>query len=169
MAFRNNLTQLLQFKQIGQHTTSPMAQAFNNLSRRDQFALLGLTAFLLLFGFGFGGYVLHQKANASQKAYDSTLADVFWLRSQAGNIATSNGQASPNASKADTVRQILAQSGVTAQVVENGENIQLAFSHPQAAVVSNVFNQLTGQGVGIVQLQINQPSLDKVEVQAVLK
>lgn len=157
------------FNQTWQKTTEPMAQAFNNLSRRDQFALLGLMAFLLLFGFGFGGYVLHQKANASQKAYDNTLADVFWLRSQAGNIAPSRGQATPNASKADTVRQIVAQSGVTAQVVENGENVQLAFSHPQSAVVNNIFNQLTTQGLTIVQLQINQPSIDKVEVQAVLK
>ena len=71
-----------------QQAASPLAQAFANLSRRDQIALLGLLGFLLVFAVGFGGWTLHEKANTSQKAYDSTLADVFWLRSQAGNINT---------------------------------------------------------------------------------
>ena len=151
-----------------QNTTAPMANAFNNLGRRDQLALLGLVAFLLLFGFGFGGYLLHQKANTAQKAYDNALSDVFWLRSQAGNIAPNTAQPTANAGKADQIRQILMQSGINAQVVDNSGQIQVSFNHPQAAVVSNVFNQLTQQGVTIVQLQMNQPSLDKVEVQAVL-
>lgn len=161
MSARSNMTD------TWQKTTAPMVQAFGNLGRRDQIALLALAAFLFLFSFGFGGYLLHQKANASQKAYDNVLADVFWLRSQASNINSSSNPTQA-ASKADLVRQTLTQSGINAQVIESSGQIQLSFSHPQPAVVSNIFNQLTTQGLSITQLQINQPSLDRVEVQAVL-
>ena len=152
-----------------QQAASPLAQAFANLSRRDQIALLGLLGFLLVFAVGFGGWTLHEKANTSQKAYDSTLADVFWLRSQAGNINTNQTTQVATASKGDLVRQVFAQSGITGTVVDNNGSVQVSFSHSQAAVVSNVFNQLTQQGIVIEQLQINQPSIELLEVQAVLK
>lgn len=156
------------FNHSWQNTRQPMVTAFYNLSRRDQLALSALAVFLLLFGFGFGGYLLHQKANASQKAYDNTLADVFWLRSQAGNIASnpSNSGQAVNGSKVDTVRQILAQSGINAQVMDNNGQIQVSFSHPQAGVVNNIFNQLTQQGLTITQLQINQPTPERLDIQA---
>lgn len=145
---------------------APLIQRFARLSRRDQLALSILMAFLLLFTFGFGGWTLHQKANARQKDYDKTLADIFWLRSQAGNI--NQNQSAQLANKSDAVRQSLTQLGIQAQVVENNGAIQVSFSHPQPAVVNNVFNQFTQQGLTIRQLQINQPSVDKLEVQALL-
>ncbi|MFO1382487.1 MAG: hypothetical protein U1E92_02675 [Moraxella osloensis] len=62
-----------------------------------------------------------------------------------------------------------SQSGIgNAQVVENGNSIQVAFSHAQASVITNIFNQFEQQGIRIQQLQINQPALDKLEVQSVL-
>lgn len=145
---------------------APLIQRFGQLPRRDQFALSMLMVFLVLFTFGFGGWTLHQKANASQKDYDKTLTDIFWLRSQAGNI--NQNQTAQPLNKADAVRQSLTQLGIQAQVVENNGAIQVSFSHPQPAVVNNVFNQLAQQGLTISQLQINQPSVDKLEVQAVL-
>lgn len=166
MASVNKFTTWQPALQAGwQKRTEPLAQAFNRLGKRDQLALLALLAFLLMFGVGFGGWALHKKANASQKAYDTTLADIFWLRSQAGNINPNQAQ---TANKADTVRQVLTQSGITAQVVENQDTIQVSFSHTQASVVSNVFSQLVQQGLTINQLQITQPTPDKLEVQAVL-
>lgn len=159
------MARLSKFNQSWQQGTQPLLQAFANLSKRDQVALLALGAFLLIFGVGFGGWTLHEKANASKKAYDTTLADVFWLRSQAGNINPNQAQ---SANKADTIRQILTQSGINAQVVENPDGIQVSFSHNQASIVSNVFAQLSQQGIAINQLQMNQPTPDKLEVQAVL-
>ena len=122
--------------------------------------------FLLFFVVGVGGWTLHSKANQAQKKYDDTMADVFWLRSQAGNI---NPNQTQQVSQADAIKQILTQSGiVNAQVVENGNTIQVAFSHPQASVITNILNQFEQQGIRIQQLQINQPAVDKLEVQSVL-
>lgn len=149
-----------------QKFTSPMGIAFQRLSRRDQLALLILALFLVVFVVGVGGWTLHSKANMAQKNYDAAMADVFWLRSQAGNI---NPNQSQNISKVDAIKQVLSQSGiVNAQVVENGNSVQVAFSHSQSGVVTNIFNQFEQQGISIQQLQINQPSLDKLEVQSVL-
>lgn len=53
-------------------------------------------------------------------------------------------------------------------MVENGNSIQVAFSHSQTGVITNIFNQFEQQGIHIQQLQINQPTLDKLEVQSVL-
>ena len=149
-----------------QKLTTPLGHAFQNLSRRDQIALMILAIFLLFFVVGVGGWTLHSKANLAQKKYDDTMADVFWLRSQAGNI---NPNQTQQVSQADAIKQILSQSGiVNAQVVENGNTIQVAFSHAQASVITNIFNQFEQQGIRIQQLQINQPAVDKLEVQSVL-
>lgn len=139
--------------------------AFNNLARRDQIALMILAAFLLVFGLGFGGWTLHQKAQKAQKEYDAAVAELFWLRSQAGNISPTQTQTLP---PVETVKQIMAQAGITAQVVETAGKIQLGFAHAQASVISNVMGQLSQQGFSIEQLQVNQPAMDKLEVQAVV-
>lgn len=157
---------LYSLTQTMQKITSPLGLAFQNLSRRDQLALLILALFLVFFVVGVGGWTLHSKANAAQKNYDDTMADVFWLRSQAGNINPNQAQ---NISKVDAIKQILTQSGIAnAQVVDNGNSVQVAFSHSQAGVITNILNQVEQQGISIEQLQINQPSLDKLEVQSVL-
>ncbi|ELA08046.1 hypothetical protein MOMA_05781 [Moraxella macacae 0408225] len=139
-------------------------EKYNGLAFRDKLALWVLGVFLGFLVFGYGGYSLHQKANASQKAYDAAISDVFWLRSQAGNINPSQNQTNP----VDSLQQILTQSGVTGQVAQSGENIQLNFSHSQAIVINNVFNQIQQQGFNIQQLQINQTSPDKLDVQSVV-
>lgn len=138
---------------------------FNQLARRDQLALLFLAGFLVIFGLGFGGWSLHEKAQKMQKEYDTAVADLFWLRSQAGNISPTQAQTLP---AIETVKQILVQAGITAQVVETAGKIQLSFSHSQAGVISNVMGQLAQQGFTIEQLQINQPVVNKLEVQAVV-
>lgn len=145
--------------------STPMTQKFAQLPRRDQMALLGLAVFLVLFVFGFGGWELHQKANTAQKNYNQATNDLFWLRSQSANI---NPNQSQSTTTADSVRQVLAQSGVNAQVSENGDTIQVNFSHSQGAVINNVFNQISQQGFTIKQLQINQATPQNLEVQSVL-
>ncbi len=142
-----------------------LAQSYHHLAQRDKVALWALGIFLFLFSFGYGGWELHQKANASQKAYDDTVADLFWLRSQAGNI---NPNQTQHLKGVELVKQILAQSGVNAQVLENGNDIQLNFVHQQATVIGNIFQQLSQQGLHIKQLQINQTDVDKIEVQSQL-
>lgn len=140
-------------------------QKFHTLPKRDKFALTFLAIFLILFAFGYSGWLLHEKANKSQKSYDETISNIFWLRSQANNIQTSPNQ---NTNSIDNIRQILAQSGINGQVLENGNQIQLNFSHNQSSVINNIFNQIQQQGVIIQQLHINQPNLDTLEVQATL-
>lgn len=141
----------------------PLQQKFQGLSAKDQFALLALAIFLAVFLLGFGGWQLHQKANANQKAYTQATNALFWLRSQAGNI---NPNQTPTS--ADSVRELLQQAGITAQVGENGGNIQLNFSHSHAPVINNVFNQITQQGFVIKQLQMNQITPERIEVQSVI-
>lgn len=148
-----------------QKLTTSLGDAFQNLSRRDQMALLILAIFLL---FLWSVSVVRRciAKPTKHKKYDDTMADVFWLRSQAGNI---NPNQTQQVNQADAIKQILIQSGiVNAQVVENGNTIQVAFSHAQASVITNIFNQFEQQGIRIQQLQINQPALDKLEVQSVL-
>lgn len=50
-----------------QKLTTSLGDAFQNLSRRDQMALLILAIFLLFFVVGVGGSTLHSKANQAQK------------------------------------------------------------------------------------------------------
>lgn len=142
-----------------------LQQKFQSLPKRDKLALMILAIFLVCFMIGFAGWELHQQANKSKKSYDDTMSNVFWLRSQAGNIQANPNQ---NVNKVDSIRQILSQSGIAGQVVENGDKIQLNFTHNQSAVINNIFNQIQQQGLNIQQLQINQPTLEQLEVQAVL-
>lgn len=149
-----------------QKMIAPISQAYQSLSKRDQFALLALSLFLLVFGLGYGGWTLHEKANISQKNYDTAVADLFWLRSQASNI---NPYQSQVTSITENIQQIMIQTGITAQILENGNEIQVNFFHSQASVIGNVLNQISEHGLSIEQLQMNQTAVDKIEVQAQFK
>ncbi|WP_296245639.1 MULTISPECIES: type II secretion system protein GspM [unclassified Psychrobacter] len=144
------------------------------LSARDQLALLLLSAFLLLFVGGYGGYSIHQAASKSKSNYQEQVADYFWLRAQAGNIdnnalnaanSTDGEVAMPPAS---SVSALLNNSGIVdAQVVAAGDAVQLSFTHPSQAVVSSALGKLQQQGWQFTQLSMQQDSVTKaIQVQA---
>jgi len=144
------------------------------LSSRDQLALLLLSAFLLLFVGGYGGYSIHQAANNSKNEYQEQVADYFWLRAQAGNI-DSNALAAANTTDgaeaipaASSVNALLTNSGIVdAQVIVNGETVQLSFNNPSQAVVSAALGKLEQQGWQFTQLSMQQDLLTKaIQVQA---
>lgn len=144
------------------------------LSSRDQLALLLLSAFLLLFIGGYGGYSIHQAANNSKSEYQEQVADYFWLRAQAGNV-DSNALAAANTTDgaealpaASSVNTLLTSSGVVdAQVIAAGETVQLSFNNPSQAVVSAALGKLEQQGWQFTQLSMQQDLLTKaIQVQA---
>ena len=144
------------------------------LSSRDQLALLLLSAFLLLFVGGYGGYSIHQAANHSKSEYQEQVADYFWLRAQAGNI-DSNALVAANTTDgaevipaANSVNALLTNSGIVdAQVIANGETVQLSFNNPSQAVVSAALGNLEQQGWQFTQLSMQQDLLTKaIQVQA---
>lgn len=165
-------------------TLNPVAQWYENLQQqmqsrwqalppRDRLALSILMAFLLVFGVGYGGYMLHSEANKSKTAYTTSVADYFWLRSQAGNIdanASLSSQADGQEEAAQVVNTALTQAGVQeAQVMAVGSGAQLSFSHDSQAVVAKVLGQLQQQGWRFSRLNIQQePATKQLQVQATL-
>lgn len=144
------------------------------LSPRDQAALMLLTAFLLLFIGGYGGYSIHQAATNSKTEYQEQVADYFWLRAQASNI-DSNALAATNTSEgasempaAGRLNALLNSSGVMdAQVIGAGDAVQLSFSHASQAVVSSALGNLEQQGWRFTQLSMQQDLVTKaIQVQA---
>lgn len=150
-----------------------VAARWQALPSRDRLALAILIGFLLLFGGGYGGYLIHQAASSSKAAYEKQVADYFWLRAQAGNIdssalnsAASDGtEAMPPASQVST---LLNQAGISnAQVAATSDAVQLSFSHPSQAVASTALAQLQQQGFALEQLTMQQDPISKqLEVQA---
>lgn len=115
---------------------SILATRWQALSARDQLALLLLSAFLLLFVGGYGGYSVHQAANASKNEYQEQVADYFWLRAQAGNIDSNALHAASSADGVDamppasSISAMLNNSGIAdAQVIAAGDAVQLSFTH----------------------------------------
>lgn len=166
--------------------TAPKASAFSErvnsyqnvlssrwqaLSPRDQLALAILSAFLLLFVGGYGGYTVHQAASDSKGEYQEQVADYFWLRAQAGNIDSNTVNTIDGAAAmppASTVSALLNTSGITdAQVVAAGDAIQLSFTNASQAVVSAALGKLEQQGWQFTQLSMQQDATTKaIEVQA---
>ena len=101
------------------------------LSARDQLALLLLSAFLLLFVGGYGGYSVHQAANASKSEYQEQVADYFWLRAQAGNIDSNALNAASSADGVDamppasSINALLNNSGIADAQAQNIANALL--------------------------------------------
>ncbi|MGP9687606.1 type II secretion system protein GspM [Psychrobacter sp. AOP22-C1-C5] len=153
---------------------SVMASRWQALSSRDQLALAVLSAFLLLFIGGYGGYSIHQAANQSKNNYQEQVADYFWLRAQAGNIDSNAMQATSTADgeaampPANSVSALLNNSGIAdAQVVAAGDAVQLSFNHASQAVVSAALGKLEQQGWQFTQLSMQQdPSNKSIQVQA---
>ncbi len=144
------------------------------LSARDQLALLLLSAFLLLFVGGYGGYSVHQAAKASKNEYQEQVADYFWLRAQAGNIdsnalnATNSADGAEAMPPASRISALLNNSGIAdAQVIAAGDAVQLSFTHPSQAVVSGALGKLEQQGWQFTQLSMQQDLVTKaIQVQA---
>lgn len=151
-----------------QKTTAPLQQYWQNLSTRDQWALILLGLFLLVLLGGYGGYEINRAAKQQQQAYQDAVSDYFWLRGQAANI-NSNANAEDAAQSLDvTVNQLLGQSGIAnAQVLTVGDGVQLSFMHDNQAVVSNAIDALVNQGLVVSRLNIQQdPSNRMIQVQA---
>ena len=148
-----------------------LSARWQTLSSRDQLALILLSAFLLLFIGGYGGYSVHQAANNSKGEYQEQVADYFWLRAQAGNVdsnalnAANSADAMPPAS---SVSALLNNSGIVdAQVISAGDAVQLSFNHASQAVVSTAFGKLEQQGWQFTQLSMQQDLVTKaIQVQA---
>ena len=147
---------------------------WQTLSARDQLALLLLSAFLLLFVGGYGGYSVHQAAKASKNEYQEQVADYFWLRAQAGNIdsnalnATNSADGAEAMPPASRISALLNNSGIAdAQVIAAGDAVQLSFTHPSQAVVSGALGKLEQQGWQFTQLSMQQDLVTKaIQVQA---
>jgi type II secretory pathway component PulM len=143
------------------------------LPPRDRLALSVLIAFLLLFSVGYGGYTIHSEANKSKTAYNTAVADYFWLRSQAGNIdvnASSNSQAGGKEDTAQIVNDALRQAGIQeAQVAAVGTGVQMSFSNDSQTVVARILGQLQQQGWQFSRLNVQQdPTTKQLQVQATL-
>ena len=144
------------------------------LPQRDQLALAVLSAFLLLFVGGYGGYSVHQAANNSKNDYQTQVADYFWLRAQASNIdstalnASSTVDGEADMPPASRISALLNNSGIAdAQVVAAGDSVQLSFTHPSQAVVSTALGKLEQQGWQFTQLSMQQDLTTKaIQVQA---
>ena len=144
------------------------------LSPRDQLALLLLSAFLLLFIGGYGGYSMHQAANKSKNAYQEQVADYFWLRAQAGNVdsnalaATNTADGAAALPAASRINASLNNLGIMdAQVIAAGDAVQLSFNHPSQAVASGALGKLEQQGWQFTQLTMQQDMVSKaIQVQA---
>ena len=151
-----------------------LASRWQTLSPRDQLALALLSAFLLLFIGGYGGYSVHQAANQSKNDYQAQVADYFWLRAQAGNIDNNAMQANNTADgeaampPANSISALLNNAGiVNAQVVAAGDDVQLSFNHASQAVVSTALGKLEQQGWQFTQLSMQQdPTNKSIQVQA---
>lgn len=151
-----------------------LTSRWQTLSPRDQLALALLSAFLLLFIGGYGGYSVHQAANQSKNDYQAQVADYFWLRAQAGNIDNNAMQANNTADgeaampPANSVSALLNNAGiVNAQVVAAGDAVQLSFNHASQAVVSAALGKLEQQGWQFTQLSMQQdPTNKSIQVQA---
>lgn len=143
------------------------------LSPRDQLALTLLSAFLLLFIGGYGGYNIHQASKESKAEYQEQVADYFWLRAQAGNIDTNAMNAANKGDGAsmppvNSVSSLLNTSGIQdAQVIAIGNDVQLSFTNASQAVVSAALGKLEQQGWQFTQLSMEQDITTKyIQVQA---
>ncbi len=168
---RNSQTSTSALSQRLDRLTSDASARWQALPARDKLALIVLSVFLFLFIGGYGGYTMHIAAKDSKNEYQEHVADYFWLRAQADNIAsdvqTSGDAAQPPANRVST---LLNNTGVAdAQVAAAGEAVQLSFTHPSQAVVSSALAQLVQQGWQFTQLSMQQdPATKALQVQATL-
>lgn len=135
---------------------------WNELSGRDQMALIILALFLVLVLGGYGGYMMHKAANEQKQTYTTAVSEYFWLRDQAANIAPAqngNEDIAPD----QKVMQILTQLGVSnPQVLNSGEALQISFSHDNQSAASNALGAMVNAGLSIEQLTMQQNPEDKV-------
>ncbi len=148
-----------------------LSSRWQALSPRDQLALTILSAFLLLFVGGYGGYTVHQAASDSKSEYQEQIADYFWLRAQAGKMdsnATNSVDGTAAMPPANRVSELLNTSGIAnAQMVAAGDGVQLSFTNASHAVVSAAIGKLKQQGWQFTQLSMQQDVTTKaIEVQA---
>lgn len=167
-----NVESFVLFKGLN-HFQSVLSSRLQALSSRDQMALAILSAFLLLFVGGYGGYSVHQAASNSKNDYQEQVSDYFWLRAQAGNIdnnamQTNTPDGESSMPPANSVSALLNNSGIAnAQVVAAGDAVQLSFTHASQAVVSAALGKLEHQGWQFTQLSMQQdPTNKSIQVQA---
>lgn len=148
-----------------------LSERWQALSPRDRLALTVLMAFLFVFIGGYGGYSLHSAANKSKTAYNDSVAEYFWLRSQASNINPDASNSVDGQQSADAaIKATLAQSGLNnAEVIASGDSVQLSFSTDSQAIMGRALGNLQQQGWQFNRLNVQQdPGNKQLQVQAMV-
>ncbi len=151
---------------------SELASKWQALPPRDKLALTVLAVFLFVFIGLYGGWELHNKANKQQLNFDKKVTDLFWLRSQAGNLKEQNIQGSESQNLQHQITKTIQQVGITSPtVIQNENKVEFAFGHTSQATINNALNQLQNQGYHIDSLNIHQEQshgLYMIKVQGVI-
>lgn len=126
---------------------------YDALTPRDKLALFVLALFLVVVVFGGGMWWLHQQASQARQDAQSAQQQYFWMRSQAPNIKV-NQVVTTDVNQ--TVQQVASNTGISVQTAQNGNVMQLSFTHNNAAVIGNFIAQLANQGINVERLNIRQ-------------
>lgn len=159
-----NLSQIGFVKNINQQIDQ-LQIMFGRLPKRDQLALLILSAFLAVFIIGGGGYWLHHKAETAKENADQQRQLLLWMRGQAPNLQTSAGPAQPLST---IVQDAAAQQGLTVTQTETEGRIMVTTSHQNFAVLGSWLTRLAQSGIQVDQLDIEQQVGGILQLQATL-
>ncbi len=143
----------------------PLTQRLQLLPERDRRALLLLGVFLLLGVLGGALWLAHQQAIKAQREADSQRELLLWMQANAGRIDQRQQTRLP---LTELVQQSAAAQGLS--VTQNGtaQQVQVAVVHENFAVLSSWLTRLAEGGAEIQQLQVEQQSDGKLQLQATL-
>ena len=147
-------------------TLTQLQQNLAQLAPRDRLALLGLAAFLVIFGLGASLYKMHQLAMQAQVQATEQRELLLWMRSQANNIKPTQNQPPP---LTDIIQMTAQNQGLTVSQLPVGNQIQVQVMHQSFAVLGQWLTRLAEQGVAIDQLEVNQVPSGDIQLKALLK
>lgn len=125
------------------------------LSVRERVMVIFTTIFVVVSAVGASVFYMHKAAEFQQNRLNSLKDTIVWMQS---NAVTMKSAADGGLSVADKVQRVAQQQGLSVVSQAVGEQINIAVSHENYAVLANFLTQLVQMGLSIEKMELSSES-----------
>jgi type II secretory pathway component PulM len=122
------------------------------LSVRERVMVVFTTIFVLVAAVGASLFYMHKAAEFQQNRLNGLKDTIVWMQS---NAVTMKASTENGLSVADKVQRVAQQQGLSVASQATGEQINIAVSHENYAVLANFLTQLVQMGLSIEKMELS--------------
>ena len=154
------------FEQFSDQLTDKVQSQLATLQPRDRVALIILSVFLGITLIASALWFTHQAALKQQQRLTEMKDTITWMQT---NVVQFSDQGNELTTPNEKIQRLAQQQGLSVQMQDQAGQVKFIVSHQNYAVLANFLTQLAKQGVNIVQMEMQKPTDNLIQLSATVE